>query len=167
MATVEAQTPKDFAKPSICNALDDIPQSPEVTDLAERICMLNLIHTSQLVSLIRKRLNLPDLVATASTMTPNEKASTAGINGGIASTTGTTAQAVERTEFQLTLEKFDPVNKAKVIKEIKAILPQLNLVEAKNFVESAPKLIKEKVKKEEAEKIKKTLEGFGATVTME
>lgn len=41
------------------------------------------------------------------------------------------------------------------------------MYQAKKFVESAPKLIKEKVPKEEAEKIKKALEAAGATVLME
>lgn len=42
-----------------------------------------------------------------------------------------------------------------------------NLIEAKKFVESAPKVIKDNVPKEEAEKIKKTLEALGATVVLE
>jgi ribosomal protein L7/L12 len=41
------------------------------------------------------------------------------------------------------------------------------LVEAKKFVESAPKVIKENVPKDEAEKIKKLLEAIGATVTLD
>ena len=43
----------------------------------------------------------------------------------------------------------------------------MNLVEAKKFVESAPKVIKENVPKEEAEKIKATLEALGAVVGMD
>lgn len=65
------------------------------------------------------------------------------------------------------LKAIDSAAKAKVIKEIKVIMPSLNLVEAKAFVESAPKLIKDKVKKEEAESMKKALEAAGATVTLE
>lgn len=38
-------------------------------------------------------------------------------------------KAAEKTEFKLTLQKFDPAAKAKIIREIKLILPQLNLVE--------------------------------------
>jgi ribosomal protein L7/L12 len=72
-----------------------------------------------------------------------------------------------KTEFNVTLAKFDPASKAKIIREIKAILPGLNLVEAKAFVEGAPKLIKEKVKKEEAEKLKASLEALGATISLE
>lgn len=43
----------------------------------------------------------------------------------------------------------------------------LSLVEAKKFVESAPKVLKENVPKEDAEKIKGVLEGLGAKVTLE
>lgn len=73
----------------------------------------------------------------------------------------------EKTEFTIRLEKIDIALKAKVIREIKNLIPGCNLVEAKKFVESVPKVIKESVPKEEAEKIKATLEGFGATVILE
>jgi large subunit ribosomal protein L7/L12 len=43
----------------------------------------------------------------------------------------------------------------------------LSLVDSKKFVESAPKLMKEGVPKEEAEKIVETLKALGATVVME
>lgn len=46
-------------------------------------------------------------------------------------------------------------------------MPTLNLVEAKAFVESAPKLVKDKLKKDDAEAMKKALEAAGATVSME
>lgn len=72
----------------------------------------------------------------------------------------------EQTQFKITLEKFDAASKAKVIKEIKALLPGANLVEAKKFVESAPKMIKEGLAKDEAEKIKKAIEAVGGTVSL-
>lgn len=74
--------------------------------------------------------------------------------------------AQEKTLFNLKLEKFDTGAKPKIIKEIKAMLG-LSLVDSKKFVESAPKLMKEGVPKEEAEKIVKTLKDLGATVVME
>ena len=54
-----------------------------------------------------------------------------GISGSTASVqTGIPeAPKVEKTEFKATLQKFDPASKAKIIREIKLILPQLNLVE--------------------------------------
>ena len=55
--------------------------------------------------------------------------------------------------------------KIDVIKEVRAIT-ELGLKEAKDLVEGAPKLLKEGVKKEEAEEIKKRLEAVGAKVEL-
>ena len=74
--------------------------------------------------------------------------------------------AQEKTLFNLKLEKFDAAAKAKVIKEVKSLLG-LSLVDSKKFVEGAPKVLKESVPKEEAEKIVETMKGLGATVVME
>ena len=73
----------------------------------------------------------------------------------------------EKTLFTVKLEKIDAASKAKIIKEIKGLLPGANLIEAKKFVEGAPKVIRENLSKEEAEKIKKTLEAVGATILLE
>lgn len=54
--------------------------------------------------------------------------------------------------------------KIQVIKEVRA-LTSLGLKEAKDLVESAPKAILEKVKKDDAEKAKEALEAAGATVS--
>ncbi len=56
-------------------------------------------------------------------------------------------------------------NKIAVIKEVRAITG-LGLPESKAFVESAPKAVKEKVKKEEAEALKAQLEAAGAKVEL-
>lgn len=70
----------------------------------------------------------------------------------------------EKTEFDVILASFGE-KKINVIKEVRAIT-QLGLKEAKDLVESAPKLLKEGVNKEEAEEIKKKLEEVGATVEL-
>ena len=70
--------------------------------------------------------------------------------------------AEEQTEFDVILAAFGE-KKINVIKEVRAITA-LGLKEAKDLVEAAPKAIKEGVKKEEAEEIKKKLEEAGATV---
>jgi large subunit ribosomal protein L7/L12 len=72
----------------------------------------------------------------------------------------------EKTLFNLKLESFDAGAKPKIIKEIKAMLG-LSLVDSKKFVESAPKMMKEGVPKEEAEKIIETLKALGGVVKME
>lgn len=72
----------------------------------------------------------------------------------------------EKTLFNLKLESFDAGAKPKIIKEIKSMLG-LSLVDSKKFVESAPKLMKEAVPKEEAEKIIASLKALGGVVSME
>ena len=72
----------------------------------------------------------------------------------------------EKTLFNLKLESFEAGSKPKIIKEIKSMLG-LSLVDSKKFVESAPKLMKEGVPKEEAEKIIATLKELGGKVSME
>jgi large subunit ribosomal protein L7/L12 len=72
------------------------------------------------------------------------------------------AAAAEQTEFDVILTGAG-AEKIKVIKEIRT-LTGLGLKEAKAVVDEAPKPVKEKVSKEEAENIKKVLEGAGATV---
>jgi large subunit ribosomal protein L7/L12 len=72
----------------------------------------------------------------------------------------------EKTLFNLKLESFEASAKPKVIKEIKSMLG-LSLVDSKKFVESVPKVMKESVPKEEAEKIVATLKALGAVAVME
>lgn len=76
---------------------------------------------------------------------------------------GPAVEAVEeKDEFDVILVNFGE-KKINVIKEVRAIT-SLGLKEAKDLVESAPKAIKEGLKKDEAEELKKKLEGAGATV---
>jgi len=74
--------------------------------------------------------------------------------------------AQEKTLFNLKLTAFDAASKPKIIKEIKQMLG-LSLVDSKKFVESAPKMMREGVPKEEAQKIMETLKAVGGTVVME
>jgi len=72
------------------------------------------------------------------------------------------AAAEEKTEFTVMLTAVGD-KKIEVIKEVRA-LTGLGLKEAKDLVEAAPKAVKEGVNKEEADKIKTTLEKVGAKV---
>ncbi len=74
------------------------------------------------------------------------------------------AAAEEKTEFDVELTEAG-ANKIKVIKVVRE-LTGLGLKEAKEAVESAPKVLKEAVSKEEAEDIKTKLEAEGAKVTL-
>jgi large subunit ribosomal protein L7/L12 len=74
------------------------------------------------------------------------------------------AAAEEKTEFNVELTASGD-KKIEVIKEVRAITG-LGLKEAKDLVEAAPKMVKEGATKDDAEKIKKTLEAVGAKVTL-
>lgn len=72
----------------------------------------------------------------------------------------------EQTEFTVILKEVDPAKKIKVIKEVRAIKPDLGLKEAKDLVDSAPKEVVVDVSKEDAEKYKKQLEEAGGIVEL-
>jgi large subunit ribosomal protein L7/L12 len=78
---------------------------------------------------------------------------------------GASAAAAESTEFQVTLTEVPADKKIGVIKVVRE-LTGLGLKEAKDLVESAPKVIKETAPKAEAEDIKKKLETAGGKVTL-
>ena len=71
----------------------------------------------------------------------------------------------ESTTATIMLTGFAPGKKIPIIKAIKPML-DLGLLEAKNFVEDLPKVVKEDIEKEEAEKFKKILEEAGGTVNL-
>ena len=77
---------------------------------------------------------------------------------------GGEAAAEEKTEFDIELSEAGS-NKIAVIKEVRTITG-LGLKEAKDLVEGAPKPLKQGVKKEEADEMKKALEAAGAKVTL-
>ena len=77
---------------------------------------------------------------------------------------GGESAAEEKTEFDIELSESGS-NKIAVIKEVRTITG-LGLKEAKDLVEGAPKPLKQGVKKEEAEEMKKALEASGAKVTL-
>ena len=78
---------------------------------------------------------------------------------------GVAAEAVEeKTEFDIEITEAGG-NKIAVIKAVRAIT-EIGLKEAKDLVDGAPKVVKEGVKKEDAEAIKKKLEEAGAKVTL-
>ena len=74
------------------------------------------------------------------------------------------AAAEEKTEFDVELTEVGP-NKVKVIKVVREATG-LGLKEAKDVVDSAPKMLKEGVSKDEAEDLKAKLEAEGAKVTV-
>ena len=90
-----------------------------------------------------------------------------GVTGAIAVAGGAApaaaAQEEEKTEFDVVLVDAGS-EKIKVIKAVREYVAGLGLKEAKEFVESVPKAIKEGVSKEEAEKVKAAFTEIGAKV---
>ena len=93
-----------------------------------------------------------------------EAAAPVAVAAAAAPAAGGDAPAAEKTEFNITLAEAGS-EKIKVIKIVREITA-LGLKEAKELVESAPKPLKEGVKKDEAEEMKTSLEEVGAKVTL-
>jgi large subunit ribosomal protein L7/L12 len=109
--------------------------------------------------------NLPVIQIAELVKTLEEKWGVSAAPVAVAAVGGPAAAAApveEKTEFDVILAEAgaNKINVIKVVREITA----LGLKEAKDLVEGAPKPIKEGVGKEEAEDIKKKLEGAGAKV---
>nr|WGH12828.1 ribosomal protein L12 [Echinothamnion sp.] len=71
----------------------------------------------------------------------------------------------EQTEFDVILEEVPAPKKITILKVVRS-LTALGLKEAKELVESTPKIIKESISKEDAEEIRSKLEEVGATVSI-
>ncbi|KAK3626828.1 54S ribosomal protein L12, mitochondrial [Elasticomyces elasticus] len=135
--------------------------NPKIATIVDQIGSLTLLETADLVSKLKTTLNIPDMPM-------------GGFGGPAAPAAAAPAEEPEeaapakeeKTLFNLKLESFDAGSKPKVIKEVKAMLG-LSLVDSKKFVESAPKVMKEGVPKEEAEKMIETMKALGAVVKME
>jgi large subunit ribosomal protein L7/L12 len=122
-----------------------------VQELLDAISELTLLEASELVKAMEDKFGI-------SAAAPVAVAAVAGAAGGAAEA------AEEKTEFDVILKGFGD-KKIEVIKEVRAITG-LGLKEAKELVEAGGKAVKEKVNKEEAQKIKDQLEKAGATVEL-
>ncbi|XTI89336.1 ClpS-like protein [Cenococcum geophilum] len=137
------------------------PSNPKIATIVDQISQLTLLETADLVSSLKVSLNIPDMPIGGFSVGPAAAPAAAPAEEEEAA-----PAAQEKTLFNLKLQSFDAAAKPKIIKEIKSMLG-LSLVDSKKFVESAPKMMKEGVPKEEGEKIVETLKGLGAVVVME
>ncbi|MCL1881414.1 MAG: 50S ribosomal protein L7/L12 [Oscillospiraceae bacterium] len=121
--------------------------SDKITSLIEEVKALTVLELNDLVKAIEEEFGVSAAAMVA-----------AGPAGGGG------AAAEEKSEFDVVLASFGD-KKMDVIKAVKEI-SGLGLKEAKEFVEAAPKAIKEGVSKAEAEEIKGKLEAAGAAVEL-
>ena len=88
-----------------------------------------------------------------------------GVSATVVAAAGPSGPAAEeKTEFTVELTAAGD-QKVAIIKVVKEALA-LGLAEAKGFVDSAPKVLKENMKKEDAEALKKKIEDAGGKVTL-
>ena len=117
--------------------------------LVDDLSKLTVLEAADLAKLLEEKWGVSAAAAVAVAAAPGAAAA---------------APAEEKTEFTVVLTAVGE-KKIEVIKEVRA-LTGLGLKEAKDLVEGAPKAVKEGVNKEEAEKIKATLEKVGAKVEL-
>ncbi|KAL2400413.1 Large ribosomal subunit protein bL12m [Exophiala dermatitidis] len=139
------------------------PENPKIASIVDQISQLTLLETADLVASLKSRLNIPDMAFAAPAAAPGAGSAAAAAP---AEEEEAAPAPAEKTMFTLKLESFDAAAKPKIIKEVKSMLG-LSLVDSKKFVESAPKVLKESVPKEDAEKIVAAMKALGAVVKME
>ena len=115
--------------------------------IVEELSALTVLEAAELAKLLEEKWGVSAAAAVA-----------------VAAAPGAGAAAEEKTEFNVILASAGD-KKIEVIKEVRGITG-LGLKEAKDLVEGAPKPVKEGASKEEAEKIKATLEKVGAKVEL-
>lgn len=139
------------------------PPSEKIQRLAEEVSTLTLQEATDLSTLLRQKLGLPAGMG----MMPMGGMMMPGAQGGGGAAAPVVEEAkVEKTSFDVKLEKFDAGSKIKIIKEVRTFTA-LGLKEAKELVEKAPVVLKSGVAKEEAAQIIEKLKSVGATALME
>ena len=118
-----------------------------VQEIIEAIEKMSLMEVNELVEALKEKFGVTGAIAVA----------------GGAGAAAAAAPAEEQTEFDAILVDAGS-EKIKVIKAVREVVSGLGLKEAKEFVESLPKPLKEGVSKEEAEKVKAAFAEVGAKV---
>jgi large subunit ribosomal protein L7/L12 len=120
----------------------------ELSKIVDDLSSLTVLEAAELAKMLEEKWGVSAAAAVAVAAAPGAAA----------------APVEEKTEFTVVLAAAGD-KKIEVIKEVRA-LTGLGLKEAKDLVEGAPKPVKEGVNKDEAEKIKATLEKAGAKVEL-
>jgi len=120
----------------------------DLSKIVDELSTLTVLEAAELAKLLEEKWGVSAAAAVAVAAAPGAAA----------------AVAEEKTEFTVVLAAAGD-KKIEVIKEVRA-LTGLGLKEAKDLVEGAPKPVKEGVNKEEADKIKATLEKVGAKIEL-
>lgn len=127
--------------------------STKTEQILEDLKSLTLIEVSDLVEKLEKTFNIDASQVSAGV-----------VMAGIPAAAAPVEEA--KSEFDVILAEAPPADKKLGVLKIVRTLTGLGLKEAKDLVESAPKTIKEKVSKAEADTMKKELEEAGGKITL-
>jgi large subunit ribosomal protein L7/L12 len=134
-----------------------VVESPKVQKILDDILTMNVIETIELVNVLKDKFGYVEQAAVM--------AMPAG--GGPAAAAVAEEPVVEKTEFTVRLDKFNPNDKIKVIKEVRTITG-LGLKQAKDLVESAPEaIIKKDLPKAEADELLAKIKAVGGECVLE
>nr|AYR06395.1 ribosomal protein L12 [Rhodogorgon sp.] len=128
--------------------------SDKIGNIIEDLKSLTLLEAAELVRQIEDTFNVNASMSDhAMMMTPE------------VSNASTTDQVEEKTEFDVILEEVPASKKIAILKVVRS-LTGLGLKDAKDLVESAPKVLKESTSRQDADEVKDKLEEAGAKVTI-
>jgi large subunit ribosomal protein L7/L12 len=126
--------------------------SEKITQIVEELKTLTLLEASELVTAIEETFGV-------------DASASVGGNIVMATTSSAVEEIEEKTEFNVMLDEVPADKKIAVLKVVRS-LTGLGLKEAKELVESTPKLIQESLGKDAAEDAKKQIEEAGGKVTL-
>ena len=125
--------------------------SEKINQIVEDLKTLTLLEASELVTAIEETFGVD---------------ASSAVGGAVVMTAaGPTEEVEEKTEFDISLDEVPADKKIAVLKVVRGITG-LGLKEAKELVESAPKIIQEAIAKETAEDAKKQIEEAGGKVSL-
>ena len=126
--------------------------SEKIDQIVEELKTLTLLEASELVTKIEDTFGVD---------------ASAAVGGGVvmAAAVNTADEIEEKTEFDVSLDEVPADKKIAVLKVVRA-LTGLGLKEAKELVESAPKIIQTNIAKDAAEDAKKQIEEVGGKVSL-
>ncbi|MES1903311.1 MAG: 54S ribosomal protein L12, mitochondrial [Paramarteilia canceri] len=133
-----------------------------VQKLAKEISELSLIDASKLCQELKETLNLPESMFSAPA---SAQVAVKSISDDQDSSDANTQQSKEQEKlhkvYNVVLQSFEPTSKLKLVRYFKDRM-EFSLVNAKNFVESLPKLVLEKASSDDADQLMTVLSEMGA-----
>ena len=125
--------------------------SEKINQIVEELKTLTLLEASELVTQIEETFGVDASAAVGGTM--------------VMAAAGPAEEVEEKTEFDISLDEVPADKKIAILKVVRSITG-LGLKEAKELVESAPKVIQEAIAKDAAETAKKQIEDAGGKVSL-